>query len=145
MVVVGEGIMRHYDPPPDPNFLPCDFTDWAAQHQGTKAQAPPLPVDQHRPIELIAFSQPVQFSSSKLNFCPKKARCHAWCSKSPKMLAKNAVPFICGPMWVSPQSLAVFLLMADCKSLRCVGLPPCEVLRELAFALLCAQRVTTIL
>ena len=37
VVVVGEGIMRHYDPPPDPNFLPCDFTDWAAQHQGTKA------------------------------------------------------------------------------------------------------------
>ena len=72
VVVVGEGIMRHYDPPPDPNFLPCDFTDWAAQHQGTKAQAAPLPVDQHRPIELFAFSQPVQFTSSKLNFCQEK-------------------------------------------------------------------------
>ena len=35
VVVVGEGIMRHYDPPPDPNFLPCDFTDWAAH--STKA------------------------------------------------------------------------------------------------------------
>ena len=31
-------------------------------------------------------------------------------------------------LWVSPQSLAVFLLMEDCKSLRCVSLPPCEVL-----------------
>ena len=41
VVVVGEGIMRHYDPPPDPNFLPCDFTDWAAQHQGTKAPRHP--------------------------------------------------------------------------------------------------------
>ena len=66
VVVVGEGIMRHYDPPPDPNFLPCDFTDWAAHHQGTKAhnaQAAPLPANQHRPIQLFALSQPVQFTS----------------------------------------------------------------------------------
>ena len=72
VVVVGEGIMRHYDPPPDPNFLPCDFTDWAAQHHSTKAQAAPLPVDQHRPIQLFAFSQPVQCTSLNSTFAQKK-------------------------------------------------------------------------
>ena len=38
----------------------------------TKAQAAPLPVDQHRPIELFASVQPVQFTSLNLNFCQEK-------------------------------------------------------------------------
>ena len=87
---------------PTPTFFLVISQTGLHSTKAHKAQAAPLPVDQHRPIELFAFSQPVQFSSSKLNFCPKKARCYAWCSKSPKMLAKNAVPFICGPIfWVS--------------------------------------------
>ena len=54
----------------------------------TKAQAAPLPAD-HRPIELFAFCQPVQFTSLKINFCQKKSKMSRLVFQKPKIVGQE--------------------------------------------------------